>query len=122
MALQVKDGNDVLVTVSFSASRDASVGNAAENIKTSAGRLVAYALYNPTNDPVWVNFYNDIAANITLGSTAPLWQDLVGPLSPARLALPPGIDFTTAISINASTAVDGTGAPSSNLIRSVAYL
>jgi hypothetical protein len=38
------------------------------------------------------------------------------------LALPPGIDFTTAISINASTAVDGTGAPSSNLIRSVAYL
>lgn len=92
-------------------------------VKSGAGRVYQYSFYNPTNAAVYVHFYNALPANITAGTTVPLvtlgvpaGSSLDGAWSASPAA------FGTAISIAASTAVAGTGNPSTGILAQIGYV
>jgi hypothetical protein len=101
--------------------RNGSITATPTSIKTSSGRVYQYTFFNMNNAPVFVHFYDALVANITPGTTVPKMS----------FALPAGstLDgywsishgFTTAISIAASTAWAGSGAPTTPVMVTVGY-
>jgi hypothetical protein len=92
-----------------------------EDVKTSAGAVYGCWVTNTATATRWLKFYNATAANVTVGSTTPVItigipgntsDDISGNFGPGGM----GIQFDTAISVAATTAVADadTGAPSAN--------
>ncbi len=52
--------------------RSTSQGETKAQIDGSAAGLYGYSFVNPNNYPVYVKFYNALAANVTVGTTTPL--------------------------------------------------
>jgi len=93
-----------------------------EDIKTSAGQLYGWYIFNAATSVRYVKFYNATAASVTVGSTTPV---LTIPIPAATsggvgmvFSVPGvhGIAFDTAISAAATTGLadNDTGAPSAN--------
>lgn len=87
-----------------------------EDVKTSAGQLFGYYLYNAAASARFVKVYNATAANVTVGSTTPVLTIPLPAGAAANVTFPYGVAFSTAISVAATTAVADadTGAPSAN--------
>jgi len=88
-----------------------------EDVKTSAGQVYCWAIYNNHASATrYVKWYNATAANVTVGTTTPVatWAIPFG--SAAIGCTEQGIEFTTAITVAATTGVadNDTGAPSAN--------
>jgi hypothetical protein len=79
-------------------------------VKTASGRVYQYAIHNPTNVTVFAHFYDALVANVTPGTTVPKMTFAVpaGSTLDGYWSISHG--FTTAISVAASTAWDGSGA------------
>lgn len=90
-----------------------------EEIKASAGQLYGYYIYNAAAGVRYVKFYNATAASVTVGTTAPLFVLPIPATSAANLMGTHGIEFSTAISVAATTGVanSDTGAPSANDVQ-----
>jgi len=98
-----------------------TVGATATAVKTSAGVLRGYALFNSSTSWVYVQVFNKTTGSITLGSTAP---DLVIGLPPgggANLSLDGGIVFGTAISWASTATPTGSGAPAADPVVNFWY-
>lgn len=89
-------------------------------VKTSAGKLLAAYGYNDGASEVYLKFYNDTVANVTVGTTAP-FMTLPIPAGSAFTATwgdIGGIPFSAAITIAATTgaATADTGAPATGQV------
>jgi hypothetical protein len=89
-----------------------------EDVKTSAGSVYGWFIYNDGAAEVYVKLYNATAANVTVGSTTPVMTIPVPAGSAANMAFSPGIRFDTAITIAATTGVADadTAAPAANQV------
>jgi hypothetical protein len=93
-----------------------------EEIKTSAGQLYWYHAANRTTSPLYLRFYNALAANVTVGST----PTFLGPFEiPANASDHTveianfggnGVPFDTAITaaVTTGSAADNAGAPAAD--------
>lgn len=89
-----------------------------EDVKTSAGQLYGWFIYNAGAAVVYVKIYNATAANVTVGSTTPVLTIPIPAASAANVEFTNGIEFTTAITIAATTGVGDadTTAPAANQV------
>ncbi len=111
--------------VGFSQYRNIALSNADQQIKSSAGKVYSWYFKNPhATDTAWIHFYNATAANVTVGTTVPVWSIEVkaGMSVEAYLTIP--IQMATAITIAATTSADHavSTAPSTALIGFVGYI
>lgn len=96
--------------------RSLDLDESEEDVKTSAGKVYGWYMYNNASSVRYVKLYNDTAANVTVGSTAPVLTVPLPASSGANVEYTNGIPFSTAISAAATTGVadSDTGAPSAN--------
>ena len=85
-------------------------GNSVRNIKTSAGSLQSLSLVNDNNALAFVALYNELAINVTTGSTVPIaviviQKDQAIQLTTHNLAFSTAISFFSATTYNGSTAL-----------------
>jgi hypothetical protein len=87
-----------------------------EEVKASAGQVYGYYYYNAAATVRYLKFYNATAANVTVGSTAPVRTYPLPPTTAAHIAIPYGLAFSTAITVAATTGLADadTGAPAAN--------
>lgn len=87
-----------------------------EDVKTSAGQLFGWYMYNKRTTAVYVKLYNATAANVTVGTTTPFLTIPLPPGAAANVLGETGIPFSTAITAAATTGVadSDTGAPAAN--------
>jgi hypothetical protein len=83
-----------------------------KSVKSSAGQLGMLQCYNPNSAQVYVQVFNAASGSVTLGTTTPALFIAIAPLSTGGYALAnPGINFSNAISIAATTTPTGSTAP-----------
>lgn len=87
-----------------------------EDVKTSAGQLYGWYIYNAASSVRYVKLYNATAANVTVGTTTPVMTIPIPATSGANVEFTNGIPFSTAITAAATTGVadSDTGAPGAN--------
>jgi hypothetical protein len=92
-------------------------------VKASAGNFAGWHIQNPNNAISYIQVFNVASASVTLGSTSPTfvitvpangWEDFEPVL--------PGIAFSTAITLAATTTASGSTAPVNNLIATFWYI
>lgn len=96
--------------------RSIDLDESEEDVKTSAGQVFGWYIFNAASSVRYVKFYNATAANVTVGSTTPVLTLPVPAGGGANVFSNVGIAFSTAISVAATTGVADadTGAPSAN--------
>lgn len=111
--------------VGFSQYRNIALSNTDQQIKSSAGKVYSWYFKNPhATDTAWVHIYNATAANVTVGSTTPVWSVEVpaGGTNESYLTIP--IQMATAITVAATTSPDHTvsTAPSTAIVAFVGWI
>ncbi len=87
--------------------------NSKQTIKSSAGVLGGWYIYNPNTTASYVIIYN--TDTVTVGTTNPQLVLCIPPGAAANIEMTHGINFSTAISCAATTTGGGNGAPSTAL-------
>lgn len=90
-------------------------------VKATAGQLGGWYLYNDGAAEVCVKFYNATTANVTVGTTVPDFTIVIPAGSGANVEWTNGIEFSTAITVAATTLIadnDAT-APTANQVSGV---
>lgn len=85
-------------------------------VKASAGQLYGWYIYNDAAAEVYVHFYDALIAGVTVGTTRPLFTLGIPAGGGANVFGPVGIAFAAGITVAATTAVSGTGAPAANQV------
>jgi hypothetical protein len=125
--LQV-DGNNYLKTViepttaGGTSIYSGSITNTVTSVKSSAGQLYGWHLYNPNASAAYVQIFNLATGSVTLGTTGPTMALTLPANSGATMNLPQGIPFGTAISIAVTTTRTGSTAPGSSCDLNFFYL
>ena len=92
------------------------------SVKSSAGQISTLQCYNPNSTQAYVQIFNIASGSVTLGTSTPALSIPIAPTSTGGLALAnPGINFSTAISIAATTTATGSTAPSTALDCNVVF-
>jgi hypothetical protein len=105
----------------FSLFRSLDLDETEEEVKATAGQVYKIHFTNTATSTRWLKLYNATAANVTVGTTTPVYtvglpgntsDDISGTLDFG----PQGLAFSTAITAAATTGVadNDTGAPSAN--------
>lgn len=100
-----------------------------EEVKASAGQVYSMIVFNMTAAPIYVKFYNDTAANVTVGTTTPVLTIPVPANADSDGAgfvwgSNKGFRFNTAICVAATTGVadnDTTGPGTNECIINLGY-
>lgn len=92
-----------LSTNTFQFTSGTSVGS----LKTTAGQVYGYHIFNTNTTPVYVMFYNVLNTGVTPGTTSPLFWLGIPAGGGATISLEMGLAFSTAISISASSTANG---------------
>jgi len=130
--LSVAAGTNLVGDVGISGARTSGgttlyknidVDESEDQIKGAAGQVYWIHAITVATTPVYLKFYNVLAASVTVGTTVP---DLTFPVPSAgtangggfTLSIPNGIAFSTAITIAATTGVadNDSGAPAANAV------
>ena len=104
--------------------RSVDLDESEEDVKTSAGKLYGFYIYNLASAKRYVKFYNATAANVTVGTTTPILTFPLDAGTGALVEFVHGIPFGTALSAAATTGVadNDTGAPGANeIVANVFY-
>jgi len=104
--------------------RSVDVDESEEEIKSTAGQVFGWFLFNGASSTLYVKFYNATAASVTVGTTTPFLTIPIPAGAGANVEFMHGIEFDTAITIAATTGVadSDTGAPGANeLVANVFY-
>lgn len=104
--------------------RSIDLDESEEEVKGSPGKLYGYYFYNASASVRYLKFYNDTAANVSVGSTTPVMTLPLPPTSAGHVEFTNGIPFSAAICAAATTGLadNDTGAPSANdVILNVFY-
>ena len=96
--------------------RSLDLDESEEEVKSTGGTVYGYFIANLASAARFVKFYNATAANVTVGTTAPVLTIPLGAGEKANVSCPQGIGFATAICVAATTALADadTGAPGAN--------
>lgn len=90
-------------------------------VKTVAGGLFGYAVYNPNASAVWVEWYDTKTAP-TLGSTTNLiFQVAVPAGATLNVEFANGINFNAGIYVGVATTATGATAPATGLTVTTVY-
>lgn len=113
-------GADLSLTPSSTMNATSSDGstpltNSAQAIKATAGVLTGYFIYNPNGAATYIQFYNTVAASVTVGTTVPLFMLTLPSGSAANLSYQSPVTFSTAMSWAATSTAGGNGAPATAL-------
>lgn len=105
-------------TEGLTVSNNIDIDETEDAVKATAGKLYGWYLYNDGASEVYVKFYNDTTANVTVGTTAPTMTIPVPAGAAANVEFSHGIAFSTAITVAATTGVAtaDTGAPAANQV------
>lgn len=98
-----------------------SIGATVTSVKSSAGTLGAYYIYNANTSVVYVQIFDLATGSVTLGTTAPKWSIGIPASGAANLEFVNGLKFSTAITIAVTTTRAGSTAPSSTVDVNLAY-
>lgn len=101
--------------------RSADIDETEEDVKTSAGKLMGYAVYNDHSAEVHLQFWNATAANTTPGTTVPLLTFPIAGGASAHIMFENGITFDTAITVGATAGFSDAAAPGSTVSGTVFY-
>lgn len=100
--------------------RSLDLDESEEEVKGSAGAVYGYHFVNRTTSPLYLKFFNDTEANVTVGSTTPV-MTLELPANATdhiagHISFPFGLAFSTAITVAVTTgfADNDAGAPGAN--------
>lgn len=102
--------------------RDTAVTATDVTVKTAAGRVYNYYCYNPHTADVWVHLYNALIANVTPGTTAPLYSIYVPAGGTAEREFSVPITFATAISAASTTTLAGATGPATGTVVEIGYI
>ena len=111
-------------TNGLSAFKSLDLDETEEDVKTSAGMVYGWYLFNAAASTRYVKFYNATAANTTVGTTTPAITVPLPAGQGANVAFEHGIAFSTAICVAATTGLadNDTGAPTtSDVVANVFY-
>ncbi len=103
----------------YDAFRSLDLDETEEDVKTSAGQVFGWYIHNNAASVRYVKFYNDTAANVTVGTTTPKLTIPVPANGAANVEFRSGIAFSAAISVAATTGLadTDTGAPAANEVQ-----
>lgn len=82
------------------------------DISTASGHLLAFQAYNHDEEGRYVQFFNQAAASVTVGTTTPLFHLFLPPTGGNSLAFP--VPFTRACSYAVTTARGGATGPTTD--------
>lgn len=107
----------------LSVFRSIDLDETEEDVKGSSGNLYGYYFANLNASWRFLKFYNNTAANVTVGTTTPVKTLPLPPNSAGHIMFPIPIPFSTAICAAATTGVadNDTGAPGANEVVLNAY-
>lgn len=95
-------------------------GTKAEVTTAKNKKLISVAIYNPSNAVAYIQFFDALAADVTVGTTAPEWVmgirtagEVVGLIGP--------VNFETGITIAATTSPTNSTNPSAALQVTLFY-
>lgn len=127
--LQLDINGKQLVVVAASANASAGTStffnatqsNTVTAVKVSAGNLYSLRLYNPGAAAVFVQIFDLATGSVTLGTTVPK-QSFFVPIGGTRDENFGPMSFGTAISIAATTTVNGLTAPATAIVVNAEYV
>jgi hypothetical protein len=102
--------------------RNPALTNTASTVKASAGRMHYFDFYNSNTAAVHVHFYNALIANVTVGTTTPVWSTVVPAGASRSDYLPNSLNFSTGIALAATTGPAVATAPTNAIMANVAYI
>jgi len=94
-------------------------GSTVRNIKTSAGSLQSLSLVNDNNNLAFVALYNDLAINVTVGTTVPIAVIVIQKNQAIQLVTH-NLAFSTALSFFTATLYNGL-VPLTNVYLTASY-
>jgi hypothetical protein len=96
--------------------RSIDLDESEEEIKDEPGKVYGYDVYNANAALRYLKFYNATAATVVVGTTVPVRTIPLPATSRIAYHLPVGIEFSTAITVAATTGLadNDTGAPGAN--------
>ena len=98
-----------------------SIKATATSVKASAGQVYGWFIYNSNSSVAYVQFFDVASGSVTLGTTTPNYSIGIPATSAANVFVPTGIAHGTAITIAATTTVNGSTAPTNNVDINVFY-
>lgn len=104
---------------------DDAVTNTAVDVKASelGGWLVGGNAYNPSTDDVaYLQFFNAVAADVTLGTTVPIYTIAIPAVTSLPLDPPRPIQFSAGMSYACTATMLGAGAPTSDCTMFLQYV
>lgn len=97
--------------------RDTAVSNSLVDVRSDSVELLGVRVYNPDGaDDAYLQFFNDVKASVTLGTTTPI-DEIVVP-SGAGVVIEPGalgIEMVKGLSMAATKSAGASDAPTSDL-------
>ncbi len=113
-------------TPGLSTNRQPALTNTAVAVKATAGKLYGYNIFNPGTALAYVHFYDVASGSVTVGTTTPKLSIALPSNASAFVGDDTGfgdipVDFTTAITIAASTTPGGGTAPGTALVTNLYY-
>lgn len=106
----------------FTVSQQNALTNTKVSVKTSAGNLYGYRIYNPNTTYVYIQVFNLLTASVTLGTTAATEVIPIPPGGMVDEVFPVPGAYGTGIVIAATTTATGSTAPTSTLTATMRYL
>lgn len=97
---------------------NAALSTTVSALKSTPGRVTSYEIYNPGNALAYVQFFDAKAADVTLGTTVPVW---IVPVPAGGRAVGPNdmLRFQVAISMAAATTATGSTAPNAAQVAAI---
>jgi hypothetical protein len=91
-------------------------------IKNTAGLLTMVQCYNANASQIYIQVFNLASGSVVLGTTVPALSIPIAPTATGGYALPmPGVYFSTAMSVAATTTATGNTAPGTAADCNVAF-
>lgn len=109
---------------SFAASAAPSgtiLQNTPRAVKSGAGQLYGWYIYNPESAVSFVHFWDAAVGSVTVGSTAPKFTLPIPAGGAANVLGPHGIPFATAITVAATTTAGGSTSPATGVTLTAFY-
>lgn len=105
---------------------DSSVGNTAQACKAAGGLLGGITVENPNTTQIFIQVFNALAADVTVGSTTPVFVFPIPAGDGTNSGIfaeffGEGIQLTAGITYTATTTATGAGAPTTALKMSLLY-
>lgn len=95
--------------------------NTKTQIKGAAGTLGGYVINNPNGSTIYVQVFDALSANVTVGTTTPTYVLAIPASGTVTLELTCGVNHATGITVAATTTATGGTAPSTALVAAFFY-